>query len=91
MPLPSEKGTSEKGPRTFVLEMAAGKARIWPFIQGYPGEQNKTLFKGFVRPLSGLHVLIAIQTLVKPCYSVRLDNFVWLTVVSVPNCSTAAC
>ena len=48
--------------------------------RGYPGEHNKTHLKGFVQlkgtcgPLSGLHVLIAIQTF----YSVRLDNLVWL-------------
>ena len=51
--------------------------------RGYPGEQNETLSKGFVRlrgtcsSLSGLHVLIAIQTLSKPFDAVRLDNLVW--------------
>ena len=50
---------------------------------GYPGEHNETLLKGSVQfrgtcsPLSGLHVLIAIQTLLKPSASVRLDNLVW--------------
>ena len=48
----------------------------------YPGEQNKTLFKGFVRlrgmcsPLSGLHVRITMRTLLHPFYAVRLDNLV---------------
>ena len=51
--------------------------------RGYPGEQNKTHLQGIVRlrgtcsPLSGLHVLITIQTPLKPFYSVRLDNLVW--------------
>ena len=51
--------------------------------RGYPGEHNKTLLRGLVRlrgtrsPLSGLHVLIAIQTLLEPFYCVRLDNLVW--------------
>ena len=42
--------------------------------RGYSGEQNKTLLKGFVRlrrtcsPLNGLHVLIAIHTLLNPFF-----------------------
>ena len=41
------------------------------------------MLKGFARlrgtcsPLNGLHVFIAIQTLLKPFDSVRLDNLVW--------------
>ena len=62
--------------------------RFWvlhPATRGYPGEQNRTLLKGFVRPrgtcspMSGLHVLIAIQTLLTPLSSVRLNNLVWGT------------
>ena len=51
-----------------------------PPTRGDPGEQNKTLLKGFVllrgtcSPLTGLHVLNAMQTLLKPFYSVRLEN-----------------
>ena len=35
-----------------------------------PGEQNKVV-------LSGLHVPLAVQILLKGIYSVRLDNLVW--------------
>ena len=60
--------------------------RIWdppPATRDCPGEQSETLLKWFVRlrgiciPLSGLHVLIAIQTPLNPFYYVRLDKLVW--------------
>ena len=60
--------------------------QLWPSTRGYPGEQNKPLLKGFVRlrrtcsPLSGLHVLIAMQNLLNSFYSFCLDSLVWFNV-----------
>ena len=48
---------------------------------------GQNLLTGFVRLrgtcilLSGLHVLIAIHTILKPFYYVRLDNLVWDSLV----------
>ena len=49
-PLPSEKGTAQKGLETFACKMAQAKARIWPRLSYLCRTRSKTL-----NPLERFH------------------------------------